>query len=107
MTSLRCLTILLMVAFAGCATPTELVSVEAQEPLLPEALSAPPVVPDRYLNATLEELDFRASDGTTIHATVYLPTEPRSGYAQQERFGVVVTMHPWFGLYGYDTDDLL
>jgi predicted acyl esterase len=75
------------------------------EPLPAEG---PSILPDRYQNATMENLDFSSSDGTEIHATVYLPAEPRAGFTQQTRFGTLVNFSPWYAVAGYgDTDSRL
>ena len=83
---------------AGCTQPPK------PEDPAPVAL----VPPERYADARLEELRFAAKDGTTIKATAYLPTEPRPGFGQQERFGTIVNFSPYYtNLYGIDTDGRL
>ncbi len=63
---------------------------------------------ERYAGAELKELSFVAKDGTYVHATAYLPRSPRAGFEQQERFGTIVNLSPYYtNLYGIDTDGRL
>lgn len=62
------------------------------------------VLPERFDDFRIVELDFTASDGTTIAAHAYLP----EGAEDDTRFGTIVNFSPYYGnLYGIDTDGRL
>lgn len=66
------------------------------------------VLHEQYTDAKLVDLRFTASDGTLVHGTAYLPTAPRAGAHQADRFGTVVNLSPYYtNLYGIDTDGRL
>lgn len=100
--------LLLPILFAGCNQPSNVEDGQASVGGQPEAAAANATIQvpaDRYLNATLEDLDFTASDGTRIHATVYVPTEPRPGFRQETRFGTIVQFADYYTASGDDATD--
>ncbi|MHB8634376.1 MAG: CocE/NonD family hydrolase [Thermoplasmatota archaeon] len=82
-------------------------------PLLAGCVTAPvpPTVhaaTEAYSGVRLEPLWFTAPDGTRIHATLYLPSNPRQGAGDRSRFGAIVNFSPYYtNLYGIDTDGRL
>jgi X-Pro dipeptidyl-peptidase len=80
----------------------------SETPKAPPAPAPVSVLPEQYAGYELLPLDFSSGDGTYIHATAYLPRQPRSGHDQAERFGTIVNFSPYYtNLYGIDTDGRL
>lgn len=94
-------TALLVALLAGCTTPPP----PDESPETPPAVR---VLAEQYAGFEIQPLDFVASDGTYIHASLYLPRDPRPGFEQAERFGTIVNFSPYYlNAYGIDTDGRL
>jgi X-Pro dipeptidyl-peptidase len=83
-------------SLAGCSQPKHSASSTTTTQAPVQNTTLLPTLPERYLDATLENLTFTASDGTPIHATVYLPSAPKTGFRQEQRFGTIVYMNPYY-----------
>lgn len=91
--------LLITMAVAGCLADGE------QDDAAP---AVGPLPDEAYAGWVQEELHFVARDGTYVHGTAYLPTEPLEGHDQQAAFGTVLNFSPYYtNLYGIDTDGRL